>query len=190
MRLSPLEERVSQIIAPVIQEMGFDLVHVIMTSEANEAILRIMAEHAITKELNIDDCAKLSRAIGTILDVEDVVSGAYRLEMSSPGIDRPLVRATDFIEYIGFDAKVEIEPSLPTGQKRFRGILAKLENNILTLETDEGDFELPLANMAKARLVITDKLLAHGQEKRRLRIERLAAEEKSLQTTTEQTLND
>lgn len=172
MRLSPLEQRISQIITPIIADMGFALVHVVMTSEDNSAVLRVMAEHAETGELNIDDCARMSRAVGAALDVEDVIQGAYRLELSSPGIDRPLVRVADFTTWQGFEAKVEIDPPLSTGQKKFRGRLRGVTNENVLLETDEGPFELPLHGIQKARLVLTDDLLAAGQEKRRQRLER------------------
>ena len=172
MRLTPLEQKVSKTIAPVIEDMGFALVHVEMTSENNSAVLRVLAENAVTKELNIDDCARLSRAVGTLLDVEDVIQGAYRLELSSPGVARPLVREADFAEYAGFEAKVEIDPPLPTGQKRFRGWLRGVKDDNVLLETDEGSFEVPFYCIQKARLVLTDDLLKAGQEKRKKRIER------------------
>jgi ribosome maturation factor RimP len=171
MRLSPLEQRVSKAIAPVVEDMGFSLVHVVMTSEGTQPILRVMAEHTVTKELNVDDCAKLSRAVGTVLDVEDIIQGAYRLELSSPGVDRPLVQPQDFVEYAGFEAKVEIDPPLPTGQKRFRGRLRGVEDDSVLLDTEEGPFELPLYAIQKAKLVVTDDLLKAGQEKRKKRIE-------------------
>ncbi len=168
MRLSPLESKISKIVAPVLADMGYNLVHVMMTSEADTAILRVMTEHAETKQLGLDDAARLSRAVGTVLDVEDVITGAYRLELSSPGIDRPLVRPEDFVEYAGFEAKVEIEPPLPTGQKRFRGRIRGLnEDRDVLLETEEGPFELPYTNIQKARLVLTDELIKAGQEKRK-----------------------
>ncbi|MBU0860240.1 MAG: ribosome maturation factor RimP [Alphaproteobacteria bacterium] len=182
MRLSPLEQRVSNAIAPVITDMGFTLVHVIMTSEDNSAILRVMAENPETKQLNIDDCAKLSRAVGTVLDVEDIISGAYRLELSSPGIDRPLVREADFVEHAGFKAKVDIDPPLANGQKRFRGEIKGIEDDNLLLESEEGPVALPLYNIQKARLIITDELLKAGQEKRRLLKE---AEEQKLKEQQE-----
>lgn len=182
MRLSPLEQRVTNTIKPVIEDMGFTLVHVAMTSENDTAILRVMAEHAVTKELNIDDCAKLSRAVGTVLDVEDIVSGAYRLELSSPGIDRPLVQAADFVEYAGFEAKIDIDPPLATGQRRFRGHLRGVENDCVILETkEEGRFEIPLYNIQKSRLVITEELLKAGQEKRKKRLEELEEQQKQQQ---------
>lgn len=181
MRLSPLEQRVSKAISPVVEDMGFSLVHVIMTSEGDQPILRVMAEHAVTKELNVDDCAKLSRAVGTVLDVEDIIQGAYRLELSSPGIDRPLVKPHDFTEYAGFEAKIEIDPPLPTGQKRFRGRLRGVEDDSVKLETDEGPFELPFYAIQKARLVLTDDLLKAGQEKRKKRLEQQAELEQQQQ---------
>ena len=172
MRLTPLEQKVSRTIAPVIADMGFALVHVEMTSENNSAILRVLAENPVTRELNIDDCARLSRAVGTALDVEDIIHGAYRLELSSPGVARPLVRQADFTEYAGFEAKIEIDPPLPTGQKRFRGWLRGANDDNVLLETEEGPFELPFHCIQKARLVLTDDLLKAGQEKRKKRIER------------------
>jgi len=168
MRLSPLEQKISKIVAPVLADMGYTLVHVVMTSEGDTAILRIMCEHSVTKQMNLDDAARLSRAVGTVLDVEDVVKGgAYRLELCSPGIDRPLVKPDDFIEYAGFEAKIEIDPPLSNGQKRFRGHLRGIKDDDVLLETEDGPFELPLYNIQKARLVLTDELLKAGQERRK-----------------------
>lgn len=181
MRQTPLEKKVSDTIAPVIADMGFRLVAVTMIGEGSGQILRVMAEDPETRQLNVDDCAKLSRAVGTVLDVEDFIKGAYRLELSSPGIDRPLVRLDDFEEYKGFEAKVEIDPPMPNGQKRFRGRITDIEGDgIITLDTDEGLATFPFDVVQKARLVMTDDLIKAGQERKKAREEaRKALEEEN-----------
>lgn len=122
--------------------------------------VQIFAENPETSNLGLDDCAKISREISAILDVEDPISGTYRLEVSSPGIDRPLVREKDYERYAGYDVKIELETPLD-GQKRFRGILKgyNQDSGLISLESDEGLHELPYASIHKARLVLTDALL-------------------------------
>ena len=158
MKLTPLEQRITDLIEPVVAEKGLSLVCVRMTGEGGSSTLQVMAENPETRQIGIDDCAKLSREIAAILDVEDPINGHYRLEVSSPGIDRPLMRAQDFIDFTGFEAKVEIFPPIE-GQKRFKGFLRGVENDTVALETEQGTAILLLASIQKARLVLTDELI-------------------------------
>ena len=151
--------RVVKLVEPVLEGMGFRLVRVKMSG----ATLQIMAERP-DGSFTIDDCEQASRAISPVLDVEDVISSRYFLEMSSPGIDRPLVRAQDFERWAGHEAKIEMEIA-QDGRKRFRGILTGVEGEAAKLrrkdasEGEAADVALPIAEMAEARLVLTDELV-------------------------------
>lgn len=165
MRLSPLEEKITALIEPTVTAMGYDLICVQESGE-NGYTIQIMAEDAKTKRLGMDDCTKLSRAIAAIMDVEDPVAGAYRLEISSPGIDRLLVRQSDYADYIGMDVKIEIDPPIE-GQKRFRGRIAKLEENTVYLDIADKDEQaaLPFDRIQKAKLVMNDELIKITQKR-------------------------
>lgn len=165
MRLSPLEERITKLIDPVVSGMGFDLYCVQETSEDGAYIIQIMAEDPKTGRLSVENCTALSRAISAVMDVEDPIKGEYRLEISSPGIDRLLIRAKDYLNYIGFEAKLEIDPPI-NGQKRFRGRLTGLENETVLMKTeDQGDVTLPLDRIQKAKLVMSDELVKTTQKR-------------------------
>lgn len=159
MRATPIERRIAEVVAPAIEDMGFNLVCARMTSENGTQILQILAEDPETRNLGVDDCAKLSRALSAVLDVEDLIKSAYRLEVSSPGIDRPLVKLEDFETYTGFEAKIEIDMPNENGQKRFRGRIKGLEGQNIRLETDQGEAEIPFESLSKAKLILTDELI-------------------------------
>lgn len=173
MRLTPLEERIAGIIEPTITGLGYDLVCVQESGEGGGLIIQVMAENPRTKLLGMEDCTKINRAIGPILEVEDPIAGAYRLEISSPGIDRLLVREQDFADYVGFEVKIEIDPPVEV-QKRFRGRIAGFEENTVLLKTDNGQVALPFASIQKARLVMSAELIKETQK----RIEALNTAEK------------
>ena len=164
MKQSTLEKRISDIVSPVIEDMGFALVQTRMTSDDRRNILQILAENPNTHNLGVDDCAKLSRAISAVLDVEDPIAGKYTLEMSSPGIDRPLTRLDDFQTYEGFEAKIELD--IPqNGQKRFRGVLKGLtDQDEISLETDQGMVAFSADSVHKAKLVLTDALIEQSKQ--------------------------
>lgn len=162
MHYNPLEQRLIDIIEPVAADLGFRLVHLSMNNET----LQVMAENPETKNLNIDECAKLSREISAVLDVEDPISGRYMLEVGSPGIDRPLMNAQDFVDYNGFEAKIEIDPPLE-GQKRFRGFIMDMEDDDVVLKTDQGEVAFPLNSVHKAKLVLTDSLINAAKQKKK-----------------------
>lgn len=159
-----MDRKIAEIIQPVIEDLGYELV----TVEMRDGALQVMAEDPKTRNLGVDECATISRAIGTVLDVEDPIKGAYRLEVSSPGIDRPLIKKDDFESYKGFEAKIELHTPLETGQKKFRGLLLGLneEKDSVLIETeDQGEVTLPLEAIRKARLVLTDELIKAAKQK-------------------------
>ncbi len=118
-----------------------------------------MAEHLDDAPMTVDDCAGISRSISAILDVADPIAGAYMLEVSSPGIDRPLVRAEDYDRFSGFEARIELARPVG-GRKRFRGRLIGTSQGEVRLATEAGEMLLPLDAVARAKLVLTDDLLA------------------------------
>ncbi len=154
---------VERLIAPAIEAMGYDIVRVLL-SGGDRLCLQIMAERRSDGRMNVDDCAEISRAVAAILDVEDPIDSAYTLEVSSPGLDRPLTRLADFERFAGFEAKVEMQ--LPVdGRRRFRGRLLGVRDDNIVLACEEGEVALPFAEMMKAKLVITDDLIAASSPK-------------------------
>ena len=156
-----LEQRLEKIIEPVLSDHDARLVKV----EFKSNTLTVMVEGKDGSRMGVDDFAKISQDLSPVLEVEDPIDGAYRLEVSSPGIDRPLVTEQDFIRFEGFEAKIELK--IPqNGQKRFRGWLKEYKEGTNILETeDKGTFELPHADIAKAKLVLTDKLIEFTKDK-------------------------
>jgi len=157
-----LETRIARIVEPVANDLGYALVRVKVTQE-NGCTLQIMAEDE-NGRFAITDCERLSKDVSPVLDVEDPIDREYHLEVSSPGIDRPLVRARDFRTYIGHEAKVELGDAL-AGRKRFRGLIEAVTDETVTIKLpdvpkgDDPNFVLPLASLAEAKLVMTDKLM-------------------------------
>ena len=161
-----LETRIAAIVEPVANDLGYALVRVKVTQE-NGCTLQIMAEDADGR-FAITDCERLSKDLSPVLDVEDPIDREYHLEVSSPGIDRPLVRARDFRTYIGHEAKIELGDPLD-GRKRFRGIIEAATDDSVTIKLpdmpkgNDPNFVLPLASLAEAKLVMTDKLMNMAQ---------------------------
>ncbi len=161
------EARIAAIVIPIASDMGFDLVRVKIIS-GNDTTLQIMAEDEQGK-FSIADCTKLSRELSPALDVEEPLSNAYQLEISSPGIDRPLVRARDFARYIGHDAKIELRDMID-GRKRFRGEIIKANETSVTIKLRDAlpdtdpNHQLELEQIAEAKLVMSDKLLEEARK--------------------------
>lgn len=157
-----LDARVASVIAPAIEDLGFRLVRVRMIDH-NGLTMQVMAERP-DGTINVSDCEAISRALSPVLDVEDPVSQAYNLEVSSPGIDRPLVRRSDFETWAGHVAKLETA-YLVEGRKRFRGNLVELDGEDIVIRRDnaaKGEEKLarvPLHALASANLVLTDELV-------------------------------
>jgi ribosome maturation factor RimP len=157
-----LEARIAAIIEPVANDLGYSLVRVKVTQE-NGCTLQIMAEDPHGR-FTITDCERLSKDLSPVLDVEDPIDREYHLEVSSPGIDRPLVRARDYRAFIGHEAKVELGDAIE-GRKRFRGEIAAATDDTVTIRLpdapkgDDPNHVLPLTAIAEAKLLMTDKLL-------------------------------
>lgn len=151
-----MDRRIAEIIGPLIADMGFDLVRVRVMG-GKEPTVQIMAERP-DGTIEVDDCAEISTAISALMDVEDPIVDAYTLEVSSPGIDRPLTRLKDFETYEGYEAKVETAEMID-GRKRWRGVLAGVEDDEILINVDEGTLGLRFDWLADAKLVMTDELV-------------------------------
>lgn len=149
------------LVEPVLESLGFRLVRIEVSGRDGKTV-QIMAERP-DGTMTIDDCEAVSKALSPLLDVHDVVPDAYRLEISSPGIDRPLVRASDFVDWAGSEAKIELKAPVD-GRRRFRGRLEGFEDGEALIEADLGEdgvktIGLALGMIASARLVLTDELI-------------------------------
>jgi ribosome maturation factor RimP len=160
--------RVSAVAAPVLQGMGYRLVRIKISGEAG-CTVQIMAERP-DGSMQIEDCEAISRALSPVLDIADPIERAYRLEISSPGIDRPLVRRSDFERFTGHLVKIEMAVA-HQGRKRFRGTIADVEGGAVRITRDdvkaneETDVLLVMEDIAEARLVLTDELIAESMRR-------------------------
>ncbi len=157
-----LSARVAHVAEPVVEQLGYRLVRV-KVSGADGCTVQIMAERP-DGSMSVEDCETVSRALSPVLDVADPIDRAYRLEISSPGIDRPLVRKSDFDRYTGHLARIEMETPID-GRKRFRGVIAGTEGEAARIHRDDAhegeaaDVLLPIGEMSEAKLVLTDELV-------------------------------
>ncbi len=150
----------TRLIEPEANALGFDLVRVTMFGKGDERTLQVMAERPDTRQLTIDDCADLSRRISDVLDEHDPIDEAYRLEVSSPGIDRPLTRLKDYTDWQGHEARITLAEK-QDGQRTFKGDLAGVEGDTVLIRSAQGVVStLPFAAIVDAKLVFTDRLLA------------------------------
>ncbi|MBH1992578.1 MAG: ribosome maturation protein RimP [Sphingomonadaceae bacterium] len=148
------------LIEPEVKALGFALVRVKMFGSGDERTLQIMAERPETKQLVIEDCAALSRRLSDLFDEVDPIEEAYRLEVSSPGIDRPLTRLHDFVEWGGFEARITVTEAVE-GRKTFKGVLGGVEGEgILFKDTKAGEVVIPFSLVDNAKLVLTDALIS------------------------------
>ena len=152
-------QRLETLVSPTLESMGYDLVRVMLQGKTRPT-LQIMAERKDGKVMTVEDCAAISRSLSAVLDVEDPIGGSYVLEVSSPGIDRPLVRARDFADWAGFEAR--LETGLPVdGRKRFKGRLLGIDaEGRVGIATETGEARIPLDGVRSAKLVLTDELIA------------------------------
>ena len=165
------DQRLLELLDPVAEAAGYELVRLRLMGGSERRRLQIMAERP-DGEMVIEDCAKLSRALSEVLDAADPISGEYVLEVSSPGVDRPLTRKKDFEAYEGFEAKIELD-RLAEGRKRFRGVLAGVDGDNIALDL-EGEAEttlVPIAWIVEAKLVLTDELMKRGAQSRAARLQ-------------------
>jgi ribosome maturation factor RimP len=157
--------QITELIEPTLRDLGLELVRVLV-SGGQRPTLQIMVERGDHAPTTLDDCAAASHAVSALLDVADPLPGAYRLEVTSPGIDRPLVRRADYERFAGFEARLETELPIE-GRRRFRGRLLGVADDRVRLALPEGEQSIPLDAIKKAKLVLTDDLLAAAQMERR-----------------------
>lgn len=161
---TPMDRRLAEIVAPVIEAMGFELIRLRLQG-GRSATLQIMADRP-GGGIVVDDCARISTAVSAALDVDDPIEDAYTLEVSSPGIDRPLTRLQDFEAWEGHEARLETT-ELIDGRRRFRGVLAGVDRDEILLNISEGTVGLQFDWLSDARLVLTDELVAQMLRARR-----------------------
>lgn len=169
-------DRVSKLVEPSLRDMGYRLVRVRFTG-GGRPVLQIMAERLSDGGMDIDDCEEVSRAVSALLDVEDSIQGPYQLEVSSPGIDRPLVHPADFERFAGYDVKIEMQRPVD-GRKRFKGRLRGISEGKVLLDLADAEVVLDVEAIAEAKLVLTDELIeaslreSKAREKARERADR------------------
>ena len=152
-------QKITQIIEPTLADMGFALVRVLYQGADTNNTLQIMIERADFSAMQADDCEKVSKALSAILDVEDVIANRYLLEVTSPGIDRPLVKLADYERFSGREAKVET--LIPVdGRKRFKGKLLGVDGNQVIMNFAGQELKIEFDIISKAKLVLTDELVA------------------------------
>ena len=151
-----MDKKLAELLNPILEDLGFEMVRIRLSS-GDPSTLQIMADR-LNGQIGVDDLANINTSIGTILDVEDPITENYTLEISSPGIDRPLTRKKDFDSYQGFEAKLETT-ELIDGRRRFKGILAGISNDEVLINLEEGTVGLKFTWLSDARLVLSDDLI-------------------------------
>jgi ribosome maturation factor RimP len=148
-----------RLIDPEVSRLGYDLVRVMMIGGSSDPTLQVMAERRDTRQLDIADCERISRHLSDMLDLADPIAGSYRLEVSSPGIDRPLTRLRDYKDWTGHEARIKLrEPH--EGRKQFSATIQGIEGEEILIITKEGEAHaLSFAAIASAKLILTDKLI-------------------------------
>lgn len=155
------------LVEPTATELGYRLVRVRLSGNRRKT-LQIMAERVSDGHMGIDDCTRLSRAISPLFDLEEPVPGEFSLELSSPGIDRPLVRTEDFERFVGHEAKIETL-AMTDNRRRFKGVIAAVEGDEVRLTMPEGDeVTFKVSALSDARLVLTDRLIAEDLKRARM----------------------
>ncbi|MFT3732791.1 MAG: ribosome maturation factor RimP [Hyphomicrobium sp.] len=159
---------IAAIVEPVLGDLGFRLVRVKIQGDGRDRIVQLMAERP-DGSITVDDCETISKGVSPVLDVADPISGAYRLEVSSPGIDRPLVRPSDFEDWSGHEAKIELKEPID-GRKRFKGVLEGFEDGEIRIKADTGEhgiqhLGLPVHLISDAKLVLTDELVREALQR-------------------------
>ena len=154
---------IARLIEPAVKAQGLALVRVAMIGGKSDPTLQVMAERPDTRQLSLGDCETLSRALSDLIDAEeeagrDPVDGPYRLEVSSPGIDRPLTRPADFADWAGHEARVKFADPLD-GAKQVSGDIVGIDGETVTISTPKGERAFPFSNIASAKLLLTDKLI-------------------------------
>ena len=160
-----------ELLDPVAEAAGYEIVRLRLMAGKAQRRLQIMAETP-AGDMVVEDCARLSRAISAVLDAADPIAGEYVLEVSSPGVDRPLTRLKDFVAYEGHEARLELD-RIAEGRKRFKGVLAGVEgqNVAIDLEGEDHTALVPFAWIIEAKLVLTDELMKRGAAERAARLQ-------------------
>jgi ribosome maturation factor RimP len=170
---TPEDRDLLDLLDPVAEAAGYEIVRLRLMGGTQRRRLQVMAERPSDGEMSVDDCARLARAVSEVLDAADPINGEYMLEVSSPGIDRPLTRLKDFETYEGLEVRLELD-RLADGRKRFKGEIAGVEGEAVALNTEEDPDNttlVPFAWIQEAKLVLNDDLMKRGAEARAARIE-------------------
>ena len=164
------DRRLLELLDPVAEAAGYEIVRLRLMGGEEARRLQIMAETP-EGEMVVEDCARLSRAISEVMDAADPIAGEYTLEVSSPGVDRPLTRLKDFENYDGFEARIELD-RVAEGRKRFRGVLAGVEGDAIgiDLEGEDSTAMVPFSWIVDAKLILTDALMKRGADERAARL--------------------
>ena len=163
-----IDERIFAIVDPVAKDMGLNIVRIRVQSGKKKTV-QVMAERISDGLLGISECEKLSRELTAILDVEDPIHDPFILEVSSPGLERPLTSLQDFENYVGYTARVDLD-RMVEGRKRFRGVIAGVYGSNIDIELDDESetAQIPFEWISESKLLITDKLIKEGQDKKNL----------------------
>jgi ribosome maturation factor RimP len=148
----------TKLIEPKVKALGFDLVRVTMTGGTSDPTLQIMAERPETRQLTLTDCESISREIDPLLEEADPIERGYRLEVSSPGIDRPLTRRKDYADWAGHEARIKFADE-QDGSKQISGDIVGIDGETVTVATPKGERSVEFSNIASAKLLLTDKLI-------------------------------
>ena len=191
-RESGLAAEFALVAEPVLESLGFRLVRVVVSGNVDR-IVQIMAERP-DGTISVDDCETISRGLSPVLDVADPLPGKYRLEISSPGIDRPLVRPSDFEDWSGHEAKVELKEPVD-GRKRFKGMLEGFEDGEVRMAADAGELGIqhlgfPVSLIADAKLVLTDELIREALSRAKKRHSKGAGDGAELDENELEAIND
>ena len=151
----------SDLLEPVIEQLGYESVRIMTIGQANPT-LQIMIDKTDGTDITVDDCAKVSRALSEVLDEKDPIADKYNLEVSSPGLDRPLTKPEHFKRFIGYEAKIETD-ELIEGRKRFKGFIETMEQSDVLLQSENVHYRIPYEAICKAKLVLNDDLLARWE---------------------------
>ena len=164
------DHRLLELLDPVAEAAGYEIVRLRLMGGEEARRLQVMAETP-EGEMVVEDCARLSRAISEIMDAADPIAGEYTLEVSSPGVDRPLTRLKDFANYEGHEARIELD-RVAEGRKRFRGVLAGVEGDAIgiDLEGEDSTAMIPFEWIVDAKLILTDALMKRGADERAARL--------------------
>lgn len=157
-----LASRIEQLIAPTIEDLGFEVVRIQLQGEMNPC-LQIMVDRVDGEAIDVADCAQISRAVSAILDVEDPITAAYTLEVSSPGLDRPLTKPAHYERFQGLEIRLE-KRGVGDEQRRFRGQILGLDGDDIKILVKGEELKIPFAEVVKAKLVVTDERLAAAKE--------------------------